>query len=171
MKKIFVQFFVVFMLFSTVAYAGNLVKKVYFSPYPILINGEGYSSEMPILQYQERTYVALREFSEMVDVNVDFKDGVIIIETKEDGKSDFEKIEEEIKIEKPKEDIFNNENIGIENSESSVSNSNSKIVYVSKTGKKYHKLSNCNSATYYEITLSDAIKEGYTPCLRCANAN
>ena len=42
------------------------------------------------------------------------------------------------------------------------------VVYVSKTGKKYHKLSNCNSATYFEISLSEAIAKGYTPCLRCA---
>lgn len=165
MKKIFVSFILLFAMFSTVAYAGNLVKKVYFSPYPILINGEEYSSEMPILQYQERTYVALREFSEMVDVHVDFKDDVIIIETKEEGSDEQEEIENS------KEDILKNENIAVENTEESVSNSNSKIVYVSKTGKKYHKLSNCNSANYYEITLSEAIKEGYTPCLRCANAN
>lgn len=165
MKKVFISFFVAFIMFSTIVYAGNLVKKVYFSPYPILIDGEGYSSEMPILQYQERTYVALREFSEMVDVNVDFKEGVIIIETNEDESDEYEKIEQS------KEDIFQDENIVIENSESNSYNSNSKVVYVSKTGKKYHKLSNCNSATYYEITLSDAIKDGYTPCLRCANAN
>mgnify|MGYP003289957229 CR=1 FL=1 len=161
MKKIFISFFLAFTMISTIVYAGNLVKKVYFSPYPILIDGEGYSSEMPILQYQERTYVALREFSEMVGVEVDFKDDVIIIETKELEREDFEKIEDEIENEKTKEDTLESEN--------SSSNSNSKIVYVSKSGKKYHKLSNCNSATYYEITLSEAIKEGYTPCLRCAN--
>lgn len=162
MKKVFVLFFALFTMFSTIVYAGNLVKKVYFSPYPILIDGEEYSSEMPILQYQERTYVALREFSEMVDVHVDFRDNVIIIKTKEDVKNNFGKTEG------IREDINDEQNKIVESEESSTSNS--KIVYVSKTGKKYHKLSNCNSATYFEITLSDAIKEGYTPCLRCANA-
>jgi hypothetical protein len=148
-------------MFSTIAYAGNLVKKVYFSPYPILINGEGYSSEMPILQYQERTYVALREFSEMVNVEVDFKDDVIIIETKDVEESTLSKIDEvEEKVQENETDKNLEKN-----------NSNSKIVYVSKTGKKYHKISNCNSATYFEITLSNAIREGYTPCLRCANVN
>lgn len=162
MKKIFVSFFLAFTLFSGIVYAGNLVKKVYFSPYPIVIDGEEYSSEMPILQYQERTYVALREFSEMVNVKVDFKDGVIIIESEKTKQNNFEKLEADI----------GNEEIKQESNENTViNNSNSKIVYVSKTGKKYHKLSNCNSATYYEITLSDAIKEGYTPCLRCANSN
>lgn len=163
MKKVFVAFFVLFTMFSTIVYAGNIVKKVYFSPYPILIDGEEYSSEMPILQYQERTYVALREFSEMVDVQVDFRDNVIIIETKEDVKNSSGKTEE------MREDINDEQNKIVESEESS--SGNSKIVYVSKTGKKYHKLSNCNSATYFEITLSDAIKEGYTPCLRCANVN
>lgn len=165
MKKLFISFLCAFTMFSTIVYAGNLVKKVYFSPYPILIDGEGYSSEMPILQYQERTYVALREFSEMVDVNVDFKEGVIIIETKEKLKNNFEKIDE------TKENIQENENRIDERIEDISSNSNSKIVYVSKTGKKYHKLSNCNSANYFEITLSEAIKEGYTPCLRCATVD
>lgn len=162
MKKVVVLFFALFTMFSTIVYAGNLVKKVYFSPYPILIDGEEYSSEMPILQYQERTYVALREFSEMVDVHVDFRDNVIIIETKEDVKNNLGKTEG------IREDINDEQNKIVESEESSTGNS--KIVYVSKTGKKYHKLSNCNSATYFEMTLSDAIKEGYTPCLRCANA-
>lgn len=163
MKKVFVFFFAMFTMFSTIIYAGNIVKKVYFSPYPILIDGEEYSSEMPILQYQERTYVALREFSEMVGVQVDFGDNVIIIETKEDVKNNSGKAEE------IREDNNDEQNKIVESEESS--SGNSKIVYVSKTGKKYHKLSNCNSATYFEITLSDAIKEGYTPCLRCANVN
>ena len=165
MKKVFISFFIAFTMFSTIVYAGNLVKKVYFSPYPILIDGKGYSSEMPILQYQERTYVALREFSEMVDANVDFKDGVIIIETKGESEKDLKKIEE------AKENTKENESGIIEKIDNTTSSSNPKIVYVSKSGKKYHKLSNCNSANYFEITLSDAIKEGYTPCLRCATAN
>ena len=163
MKKIFVLFFILFTMFSTIVYAGNLVKKVYFSPYPILIDGEGYSSEMPILQYQERTYVALREFSEMVGVEVDFRESVIIIETKKEENKNIERTE------KTKEDVLEDDEKVIENVE--VGDSNLKKVYVSKTGKKYHKLSNCNSANYFEITLSDAIKKGYTPCLRCANAN
>lgn len=163
MKKIFVLFFILFTMFSTIVYAGNLVKKVYFSPYPILIDGEGYSSEMPILQYQERTYVALREFSEMVGAEVDFREGVIIIETKKEENKNIERTE------KTKEDVLEDDEKVIENVE--VGDSNLKKVYVSKTGKKYHKLSNCNSANYFEITLSDAIKKGYTPCLRCANAN
>lgn len=153
MKKFWLSFFAVFTMISTVVYAGNLVKKVYFSPYPISIDGEEYYSEMPILQYQERTYVALREFSEMVGVEVDFANNQIIIKTnvEENETENLDSIEKETEQEKQ-------ENLLIKTN----------VVYVSKTGKKYHKLSNCNSATYFEISLSEAIAEGYTPCLRCA---
>lgn len=151
MKKFYLSFFIAFSMFSTIVYAGNLVKKVYFSPYPIKINGEEYSSEMPILQYQERTYVALREFSEMVDVEVEFINNEIIINSE---KSEIET-----------ENIEKVENI-IDANTNETHKKN--VVYVSKTGKKYHRLSNCNSATYFEISLSEAILQGYTPCLRCA---
>ena len=93
--------------FTSCVYAGNLVKKVYFSPYPILIDNEEYSSEMPILSYQDRTYVALREFSEMVGVNIDFVDETIIIDTvdKSDLK-DIETIEAEILSDNKSEDLI-----------------------------------------------------------------
>ena len=151
MKKFWLSFFVVFSMVSTIVYAGNLVKKVYFSQYPIKINGEEYSSEMPILQYQERTYVALREFAEMVDVKVDFINNEIIINSKSN-----DAVEEEKQIEQIYTETENNEA------------KNKNVVYISKSGKKYHKLSNCNSAEYFEISLSEAISKGYTPCLRCA---
>ncbi len=81
MKKYLIVICIFCMSIFSCVYAGNLVKKVYFSPYPILINDKEYSSEMPILSYQDRTYVALREFSEMVGVKIDFIDDTIIIET------------------------------------------------------------------------------------------
>lgn len=159
MKKFYLSFFIVFSMISTIVYAGNLVKKVYFSPYSIKINGEEYSSEMPILQYQERTYVALREFSEMVDVEVDFVNNEIIINS-EKSNVETENLEEECTVAEDRvENVINTD-------ENAISKKN--VVYVSKTGKKYHKLSNCNSATYFEISLSEAISKGYTPCLRCA---
>ena len=153
MKKFWLSFFIVFSMISTIVYAGNLVKKVYFSPYPIKINSEEYASEMPILQYQERTYVALREFSEMVGVEVEFVNNEIIINS------------QNLKAIENSEEVVNEH---IEEPTETPNQQNRNIVYVSKTGKKYHRLSNCNSATYYEITLSEAIAEGYTPCLRCA---
>ena len=150
MKKFWLSFFVVFSMISTVVCAGNLVKKVYFSPYPIKIDGEEYSSEMPILQYQERTYVALREFAEMVNVEVSFLNNQIIIKTSEE---DIE--------------IFYESN-NVEESKQEVEEPKKNVVYISKTGKKYHRISNCNNANYFEVSLSEAIAKGCTPCLRCA---
>lgn len=153
MKKFWLFFLVVLSMFSTIVYAGNLVKKVYFSPYPIEIDGEEYSSEMPILQYQERTYVALREFSEMINVDVDFIENKIVIKSNDKNVGE---VDTQIKMEDEHD----------ENKENATLKTN--VVYISKSGKKYHKLSNCNNATYFEVTLSEAISEGYTPCLRCA---
>lgn len=184
MKKFLISFLVISLVASTVTFAGNLAKKVYFSPFPIRIDNEEYASEMPILQYQDRTYVALREFSEMVGVKIDFIDNEIIIETKEakekkeeretkDAEETKEKNVENQLVEYEQKEIINDEKNGIiaQNTEN---NSNSeiqgRIVYVSKSGKKYHNLSNCNSAEYTAISISEALNRGYTPCLRCANS-
>ena len=47
-------------------------------------------------------------------------------------------------------------------------NTNSAVVYVTNTGKKYHR-SNCSylKKSKIEINLSEAQSEGYTPCSRC----
>ncbi|MBQ8298584.1 MAG: hypothetical protein IJX99_01720 [Clostridia bacterium] len=178
MKKFLVSFFIAVSFFSTVVYAGTLVKKVYFSPYPILIDNEEYSSETPILQYQDRTYVALREFSEMVGVDVDFVNGKIIINTEkmsgDNQKEETKKKEEYIVVEIKKEEVVENSNSTIVSDAtnevaSSATQSNTRMVYVSKTGKKYHNLSNCNGAEYTGISISEALSKGCTPCLRCAN--
>lgn len=172
MKKFLISFFIAVSLFSTVVYAGTLVKRVYFSPYPILIDNEEYSSETPILQYQDRTYVALREFSEMVGVDVDFVNNQIIIDTK---KSSGKELQEEVEKREVVEDISSTivsdvkSETGLENTTSDITISNMRVVYVSKTGKKYHNLSNCNGAEYTGISISEALNRGYTPCLRCAN--
>lgn len=41
-------------------------------------------------------------------------------------------------------------------------------VYVTKTGKKYHKVT-CSylSKSAYSLDLKDAVDQGYTPCSRC----
>lgn len=46
---------------------------------------------------------------------------------------------------------------------------NSKTVYVTKTGKRYHYDSSCNGGTYYASTLEDALSRGLTPCNKCVN--
>lgn len=152
-------------LFSCV-YAGNLVKKVYFSPYPILIDNKEYSSEMPILSYQDRTYVALREFSEMVGVKIDFVDETIIIDTINKEKSDIEHIQDSSKNEvtEKEENLItkaeDNENY---------SDNLSEVVYITKSGTKYHVKMNCTKGVYYKTTLEEAKRNGYTMCKKCIN--
>lgn len=41
------------------------------------------------------------------------------------------------------------------------------IVYITKTGKKYHYSSTCNGGTYYPCKYEDAIKKGLKPCKKC----
>lgn len=53
-------------------------------------------------------------------------------------------------------------------STTAVKNTNSAIVYVTKTGNKYHK-SNCSylKKSKIQTTLSEAQSQGYTPCSKC----
>lgn len=156
MKKYFIVICLICMSFFSCVYAGNLVKKVYFSPYPILINNKEYSSEMPILSYQDRTYVALREFSEMVGVEIDFIDGTIIIKTTEEN--EFVEEEKETVIDDELDEITEENNTMITNSE---------MVYITKSGTKYHSKLNCTKGTYYTTTLEEAKRNGYTLCKKC----
>lgn len=43
----------------------------------------------------------------------------------------------------------------------------SRTVYVTKTGKKYHYSNSCNGGTYYESTLDAATARGLKPCNKC----
>ncbi len=47
------------------------------------------------------------------------------------------------------------------------SQQNSSVVYVTKTGKKYHCESNCGNGTYYQSTLEEALARGLTACNKC----
>lgn len=44
----------------------------------------------------------------------------------------------------------------------------SRTVYVTPTGKRYHYDGNCNGGTYIESTLEQALARGLTPCKKCA---
>lgn len=46
-------------------------------------------------------------------------------------------------------------------------NKQSKTVYITKTGKRYHYDSKCGNGKYYASTLDDAVKKGLTPCEKC----
>ena len=45
---------------------------------------------------------------------------------------------------------------------------NSRTVYITPTGKKYHYDNNCNGGTYIPSTLAEAQAMGLTPCKKCA---
>lgn len=165
MKKYLILICIVVTSLFSCVYAGNLVKKVYFSPYPILIDGKEYSSEMPILSYQDRTYVALREFSEMVGVKIDFIEETIIIDSRNKEKDNIEVIQDSSQ----NEIIEKNENLITKSEEENLSNTLSEMVYVTKSGTKYHIKMNCTKGVYYTTTLEDAKRNGYTMCKKCIN--
>lgn len=41
------------------------------------------------------------------------------------------------------------------------------MVYITKTGKRYHYSNSCNGGTYYASTLEEALRRGLTPCQKC----
>lgn len=152
----------IFVLSTTVlSYAGTLVKKVYFSGFEIELDGEDYLSENPILLYQNRTYVPLREFSEMVGIDINFNNGKIYIKTGVNEDKNFKS-----ELNGNNAETESKEEIITEKSEVNIQDD--VTVYVSKSGLKYHKNKQCTSkTTYYPITLSKAKEDGYTACLRC----
>lgn len=44
---------------------------------------------------------------------------------------------------------------------------NSKIVYITKSGKKYHYSNSCSKGNFTAISIKDAIEKGYEPCKKC----
>ena len=48
-----------------------------------------------------------------------------------------------------------------------VVNSKHEIVYITRTGKKYHYSSTCNGGTYYPVKIDEALKKGLKPCNKC----
>ena len=40
-------------------------------------------------------------------------------------------------------------------------------VYITPTGKRYHRIPNCGNGDYYKASLSDAKSRGLTPCQKC----
>lgn len=43
----------------------------------------------------------------------------------------------------------------------------SRTIYITRTGKKYHYNNHCNGGTYYESTLDEALALGLGPCKKC----
>ena len=46
-------------------------------------------------------------------------------------------------------------------------NSADRIVYITKTGEKYHYSYDCSAADFYECTLAEALEMGLEPCGKC----
>lgn len=44
-----------------------------------------------------------------------------------------------------------------------------RIVYITKTGQKYHYSYNCSDVDFYECTLSEALEMGLEPCGNCVD--
>lgn len=51
--------------------------------------------------------------------------------------------------------------------ESAMPDSETRTVYVTQTGKRYHYDNSCNGGTYYPSTLEEALSRGLTPCEKC----
>lgn len=81
MKKGFILGIVVtIVLTASITFGSSMISDVFISQFPILVNGKSYSSQLPILNYQGRTYLPLREFGDATNINVDFRDNTIIID-------------------------------------------------------------------------------------------
>ena len=112
------------------------MQDVFISNFPISIDGQTYTPQMPVLNYQGRTYLPLREFGTATNNEIDFKDNTIIINTKP---------------------FYANES--------------ERLIYMTRTGQKYHYDGNCNGGDYFRTTLSDAQKLGLQPCEKCVLKN
>ena len=68
------------LLVSGISIASTLVTgDVYFSSFPIYVNGNYYATSSPLLNYNGRTYVPLNELGTMLGTNVTFNNGVIYL--------------------------------------------------------------------------------------------
>ena len=75
---------------------------------------------------------------------------------------------EQLKKSSTTKNIYSNTSTQKEQPSTTIYDTNSSIVYVTRTGEKYHK-SNCSylRQSKIEINLSEAKRLGYTPCSRC----
>lgn len=67
------------LILTGLVYGSTQIANVYLSPFSIKLDGNKYNSEMPVLNYQGRTYLALRELGTVLGNEIDFKNDEIII--------------------------------------------------------------------------------------------
>lgn len=46
-------------------------------------------------------------------------------------------------------------------------NSKEKVVYITKSGKKYHSKNSCGRGNFTAVSLEEALSKGYSPCKKC----
>ena len=79
-KKLVLGLVLGLVIAGSISLASTLVTgNVYFNPYKILLNGKEHITNLPILNYNDSTYVPLRELATLTGSKVDFKDSKIII--------------------------------------------------------------------------------------------
>lgn len=81
MKRILIIAFILIISIVSIVFANEQLQEVFTSQFPIKINGVQYTPEMPVLSYQGRTYLALREFGTATNNKIDFVDSTILIDT------------------------------------------------------------------------------------------
>lgn len=81
MKKILIITAVLIVSVISIVFASDALQDVFISQFPIKINGVDYTAENPVLSYQGRTYLALREFGTATNNKIDFVDKTILIDT------------------------------------------------------------------------------------------
>lgn len=89
---------------------------------------------------------------------------------------DQERIEEEKRLEEERiaaekkaeeERIAAEEKAAQERANAQATQQNSRTVYITPTGEKYHYSGSCNGGSYFATTLDDALRMGLTPCKKC----
>lgn len=78
MKKFLVCLVCCFGIF-TLCSATSTVGDVYLNEFDILVNEQSYSSALPILNYQGRTYLPLNEFGQLTKAEVKFQNNTIVV--------------------------------------------------------------------------------------------
>lgn len=112
----------------------------------------------------------LKTLSKEGNVNVTLKDGSIISNVVTFSIVDAEKEAERIAAELAEAERLAAEQAAAQQAASVQEGSqqtNSRTVYITPTGKKYHYDSSCNGGNYYPSTLDEALSMGLTPCNKC----
>lgn len=115
LKSIFMGLVIGVLATCGVSIASTLVTgDVYFSSYPIYVNGSYYASTSPILNYNGRTYLPLNELGVVLGSNVTFTNNTIYVNTNNNYNNSYndsyynykETREEDIEIEKGDSDTY-----------------------------------------------------------------